>query len=110
MGGLFLLSSLPHPPAIPVEGSDKLAHLALYAGLAGVSLRALAAGRWDRVTTGTCVGAILLAVAYGAADEFHQSFVENRTSEVADLVADAVGAAAAAVGSRVWGILRTNDE
>jgi len=104
MAGLFLLSSWSSPPSLP-EGSDKLAHMALYAGLGVLSLWALADGRAARVRVGVCVGAVLIAVAYGIFDEYHQAFVDGRSSEVADLVADAVGASTAAAGAKLWVIL-----
>ena len=37
--------------------------------------------------------AIVLATLYGAFDEWHQSFVPGRTTDAADLLADAIGAA-----------------
>ena len=45
--------------------------------------------------------AVLLATLYGVTDEGHQWFVPGRTAEVADLVADAVGAAVAT--GLIWG-------
>lgn len=104
MAGLFLLSSWSSPVALP-EGSDKLGHLVLYAGLGAVTLCALADGRAARVSAGACVGAVLIAVAYGAFDEYHQSFVAGRSSDLADLVADAAGASGAAAGLKLWVIL-----
>jgi VanZ family protein len=51
----------------------------------------------------------LIATAYGAIDEFHQSFVPGRSSTVADGIADAAGAALGAwiVGQEIVGRLRT---
>jgi VanZ family protein len=49
--------------------------------------------------------AIVLAIAYGVSDEFHQRFVPGRSSDVYDVLADAEGAAAAALGA--WAILKT---
>ena len=46
----------------------------------------------------------IVAVCYGISDEFHQSFVSGRTSSIADLLADAVGALAGISGS--WLLLR----
>jgi len=41
----------------------------------------------------------------GAFDEYHQSFVAGRSSDLADLVADAAGASGAAAGLKLWVIL-----
>jgi VanZ family protein len=105
MAALFVLSSIPNPPALGRSGSDKLIHAALYAGLGGVTVRALAQGRWYEIRLAHSVGALLIAIVYGAFDELHQSFVAGRESNLGDLAADALGAAAAAVGLWVWGIL-----
>jgi VanZ family protein len=53
--------------------------------------------------------AVLIVVAYGGTDEYHQAFVDGRTSELADVVADATGGVLAVVAARVWVILSTND-
>ena len=110
MGVLFALSSVQNPPPVPGEPSDKLIHGLLYAGLGGVSLRAVVDRRWDRVTARRVIDAVLIAVAYGGFDEFHQSFVSGRQSEFADLSANAAGAAAAAVVLWLWGILRRRNK
>lgn len=91
---LFVLSSqpvLPSPPGI----NDKLAHALSYGLLGVLCLVGLTTGRWDRVTRRRCLVAVLLAVAYGITDEFHQSFVPGRSPDVADLVADGLGASLA---------------
>ncbi len=66
-----------------------------YALLGGLVLRALAMASWDRVSTTSGVSAWVIAVAYGASDEFHQSFVPGRTPAVDDVIADALGAGVA---------------
>lgn len=105
MAGLFALSSVSNPPALPGEPSDKLVHAVLYAGLGSVSLRAVVDRRWSRITARRALDAVLIAVAYGAFDEFHQSFVAGRQSDLADLIADASGAVTSAVALWLWGIL-----
>jgi len=77
---------------------DKVVHGTVY-GLFGVLLaRELSqvTGRWRSV-----VLAIVLAVAFGAADEWHQQFIPGRSSDVADLRWDSIGAA---VGSVLWAL------
>jgi VanZ family protein len=105
MAALFVLSSLSNPPVIPGEPSDKWTHALLYAGLGSVSLRAVVDRRWSHITARRVLDAVLVAVAYGTFDEFHQSFVAGRESDVADVMADTVGAAMAAVALWLWGIL-----
>ena len=50
--------------------------------------------------------AVLIAVAYGVTDEWHQSFVPNRHADPRDLAADAIGACAAAASVKAWDIIR----
>ena len=91
---IFIASSISHPPSLPEIVTDKDLHGGLYGGFALVILRALAK-RWDRVTVLTGLGTVVLVVLYGVSDEFHQSFVPGRTSDIADVVADGIGATAA---------------
>ncbi len=105
MGVLFYLSSPSAPPA-PASVSDKVLHLGAYAGLALVALRALAGGRWQGVTIATLVGCWLIATCYGITDEWHQSWTEGRSPELADAAANAIGAALGAGAAGAWSIIR----
>ncbi|MBB6671118.1 VanZ family protein [Cohnella nanjingensis] len=49
---------------------------------------------------------ILLSIAYGATDEWHQAYVPGRSPDWADLLHDGIGAAAAAVVLVVWRLWR----
>jgi VanZ family protein len=90
---IFIESSISRVPAFPAGFSDKDGHALLYAGLAGLIVRAMSGARWSRVTAGAAAIAVGLAAAYGATDEFHQWFVPGRTADPADWVADVAGAA-----------------
>lgn len=108
MAALFYLSSLSSVPG-PVGAwfTDTVLHMGGYAGLAAVSLRALAEGKWTGVTVGTLSGAWLIATLYGVTDEWHQTFVAGRTAEFRDLVNDGLGALVAVGAAGAWGIMRT---
>jgi VanZ family protein len=105
MAAIFAASSLSNPP-IPSDVPDFSLHEAAYAGLTLVTIRALARGRWSGVTAAVLAGAWTIAVVYGVTDEFHQSFVPNRTPELRDLRSDAIGALLAIAAVRAWGIIR----
>ena len=105
MTAIFVVSGLSDPPA-PSNVPDVSLHEAAYFGLAIVMIRAVAGGTWHGVTLRTLVLAWALATAYGATDEWHQSFVPNRHAELRDLRADAIGAFAAAIVVGAWGIIR----
>jgi VanZ family protein len=102
---IFVVSSLPEAPMPPGVG-DKTGHVAAYAGLALVALRALAGGGWAGVTPGRSGIAIALAIAYGASDEVHQAFVPGRSPDVQDLLADAAGSAVAAGAAWAFAVRR----
>ncbi|MGQ0734092.1 MAG: VanZ family protein [Acidobacteriota bacterium] len=105
MGAIFAASSVSSPPT-PDEIPDVSLHEAAYFGLTLLLIRALARGTWRGVSGAVLVAAWLIAVAYGATDEWHQSFVPQRHAEFGDLAADAIGALAAAVAVGAWGIIR----
>lgn len=97
---IFFLSSQPNPlPFLPqgLLSQDKLLHASEYAVLAALLLAALRGVGVRPVAA--VVLAVLVASAYGASDEFHQSFVPNRTADVLDWVADTLGALAGAIAA-----------
>lgn len=110
MAAIFWFSAQPVLPGVALLpdwlSHDWLHHGAAYAGLAVVTLRAVAAGDWRRVTRATLLAAWAIAVAYGISDEFHQSFVPGRTPDARDLLADAAGAALGLGAVWAWGIIR----
>jgi VanZ family protein len=105
MSAIFAASHMPEPPA-PPDVSDVSLHEAAYFGLTLLLIRAFARGRWSGVTLVTLTIAWVIAVAYGASDEWHQSFVPNRHAELRDLGSDAIGAFAATIVVGAWGIIR----
>ena len=96
MALIFGASSVPGDQ-LPGTVWDKLAHFAVYGLLGLCFLLPLAGGRLSGVTVGRAAAAVLLASVYGISDEMHQSFTPNRSSDVYDVFADAIGAAAAVV-------------
>jgi VanZ family protein len=105
MAAIFVVSSMPSPPA-PPGVSDKTLHAVTYAALALLTLRALADGAWAHVHLGTAVLAWLVATIYGGTDEWHQRFTPGRHADWYDVAANAFGAAAGAGGAWAWGIIR----
>ncbi|MBK9519708.1 MAG: VanZ family protein [Anaeromyxobacter sp.] len=91
---LFWLSDQANPfPWVPgsLWDADKLLHAGAYLVLAAL----LALGLRHATGLGprrAALVAVLLASLYGVSDEVHQSFVPNRTADVADWVADVAGA------------------
>jgi VanZ family protein len=98
------LSDVPGTDGIP----DFYLHTIGYAGLALTTLRATARGRWTGVTVRAAILAWFITTAYGASDEWHQSFTDGRSPEIRDVRNDAIGALAAVGLAGAWGIMKRN--
>ena len=100
MAVIFYLSAQPNLDS-GLGGFDlvvrKLAHFAEYALLCLLYWRALAPGSGPRRAA---LVAFLLASAYAATDEYHQTFVETRNGSLLDWAIDTAGAGAAALWLR----------
>ena len=92
---IFTASGFPAASGPVIPGIDKVVHFAIYGLLATLVCR-LGRG-WS-----AAVWAFLATAAHGGLDEWHQSFVPSRSAEVADLIADALGAAMAVVLYTGW--------
>ena len=94
---LFIGSSLPFNSGLEeVPDSDKVLHAVVYAVLAGLFCRSLEQSGAGRAAA---IVGFLLAVLYGASDEYHQVMVPSRSGTVADWLADSVGAM---LGAAAW--------
>ncbi len=104
MGLIFFLSAQPDLPQAPDPWLELLlkkgAHATVYGVLALLYLRAFRGNSAvdDRLRLLSC----LLVVAYGASDEFHQSFVPQRHPSAVDVLIDASGAMLALLLHRWW--------
>ena len=81
-------------PALTEHVWDKLLQFVEYSVLGWLWYRALRGEGLSWVVA--VVGATLIATAYGASDEWHQSFVPLRDSSVRDWLTDLVGGAVGA--------------
>jgi VanZ family protein len=104
MGAIFYLSAQPDV-SLPTGVDDKAAHYIAYMALGLLVVRALTHGLPARITRGVAVAAMAITIGYGASDEWHQRFVPGRSSEVADLVADSLGAFGAVGLCWAWGMI-----
>ena len=104
MALIFALSSVPGRRMPSTHAWDKAAHFCEYAILGWLLYRALReAGLSPRRAA---VAAAISAAAWGVSDEWHQSFVPNRSVEPADVAADALGASAAAAAAAALDLRR----
>ncbi len=89
---IFVVSAQPNLQSpLTFTNGDKVAHVCEYVLLGLLLVRALRATlRVSRPLFAAMI-AIALVVAVGAGDEFLQSFIPGRTSDIFDLLADVVG-------------------
>jgi VanZ family protein len=106
MALIFFLSSL-HDAPLPPGISDKSGHGLGYIGLSVLLVRAMTGGLWRPVSLRVAVVAIVVTVTFGMSDEIHQLFVAGRSSDVADLAADTVGAWIGTAACWACGIIST---
>lgn len=92
VGAVLVASATLVPSTFGV--SDKLVHLLEFAGLAFLVIRGIAQQFGDHDPIGAMAAGLFFTVGVGALDELTQSFAPLRTSDFADLHADAFGALA----------------
>lgn len=82
---IFVFSSREGLPVSLERGTDKIAHFLAYSVLGYLLARA-------RAVSGVSLVVILVfGLMYAASDEWHQSFVPNRSADLFDWIADALG-------------------
>lgn len=96
--GLFALGRTSYAVGLFSDPWDKAAHVAVFALLTVLLYRAFGArAAWL---------AALLALGVGVADEYHQSFLAGRSSDLKDMIADGIGVAVAVATLRRVGKAR----
>jgi len=94
-GVILLGTSLPGD-AVPVQTGniDKVLHFSIYLVFSFLLTRSIldTATRWRAISI-----ALVVAIAFGAVDEWHQQFIPGRSAEFADWRADSVGALVGAI-------------
>lgn len=93
---IFLASSRAQVASPGISNFDKIAHFSVYGLLATLVCRS---GRGWRGAAAALVAVSL----FGATDEWHQSFVPGRSTELADWMADTLGALTAISLYAGWG-------
>ena|SRR3989338_3072702 len=92
-GIIFSISGIPDVQIpLGIEYSDKVVHIAEYFLEGWLFSRAL--GGTMRLDSKIILAATaIFCLLYGLTDEFHQFFVEGRTSSLVDVLADGIGGA-----------------
>jgi VanZ family protein len=100
LGAILTATSLPGSflPAAHFRFADKAAHFAMYAGLGLLLARAMHdPPRTTRFRV--ILAAFLMVAAVGALDEWHQRYMQQRSTEFADWMADSAGGL---IGALIW--------
>lgn len=96
--GIFYFSSLPQAPFVMTtfQWQDKFFHYFAYLFYgATLALAIHVHGKWNPKKNIPLI--MFMGCCYALSDEFHQSFVPGRTSEIGDIIADCLGIATASV-------------
>ena len=99
---IFVLSGMSRPP-LPAGVQGNILHYPEFALLAFLLARAFHGERTGPPLPKHILWTFVLAVAFGATDEFHQAFVPDRVPDVRDWLNDGIGSAA---GLLLWGAWR----
>ncbi|MCC7202894.1 MAG: VanZ family protein [Nitrospirae bacterium] len=100
---IFAMSSLSSQDvSVPFPYSDKAAHFVVYGLFAFLIFRGIVRTTSNKNYFLISILTVVVAVAYGMSDEFHQSFVPTRESDLRDIVADGTGAIAAVTILYIW--------
>lgn len=96
---IFVQSSYPSPEQLPrFPFSDKLMHAIAYGILGALICRASnSVDQWRHNWGVLVLIGVVASTVYGLSDEWHQSFVDGRSSELSDLIADFAGGLAGSV-------------
>ncbi|MFT6400489.1 MAG: VanZ family protein, partial [Bradymonadia bacterium] len=89
--GAVVLLTATVPPHAPFGLSDKTVHAAEFFGLALLTVRGFSLQFESPPRLPVAIATLMLGIAVGSADELAQSFAPLRTSDFADLSADALG-------------------
>jgi VanZ family protein len=100
---IFWFSSQPSPPDLgpPFPFKRKVEHMVGYAILGSLVMRALRKAHALALPKAAAL-AIVIAAAYAASDEWHQSFVPGRHPLATDVLVDTAGASIAAASYWIY--------
>lgn len=111
VAGVYALSEVspaategpPGAAAVALEVLSNLFHIPLFAGLAWCLLMSLSGGQWNRPASRALYLVVgFTGATYAALDEWHQSFIAQRSASVMDFVLDCLGIAGLLVLHRAW--------
>jgi VanZ family protein len=106
MAATYWGAGVSHLPG-PVAGlSDTVLHMSGYSGMALLTLRATAGGRWSGVTWRAVLLALVIVTIHGMTVEWEQMYIPTRVAEWRDVRNDILGAAIALAPAWAWATMK----
>jgi VanZ family protein len=107
MAAIYYGSAMSTVPGPAASVSDTVLHMSGYAGLAALTLRATARGKWPGVTLAALAMTLLIATVHGLTVEWLQMYVPTRYAEWRDVGNDVLGALAVLIPAWAWSKIRS---
>jgi VanZ family protein len=102
MAAIYYGAAIQQVPGPAARLSDTVLHMAGYAGLAIVTLRATSSGKWSGMTRRAMILAFTIATMHGMSVEVEQMFVPWRLAEWRDVGNDMIGTLAGLALAWAW--------
>ena len=102
MAAIYYGAGMSQVPGPAATLSDTFLHIAGYAGLSALTLRATAGGRWAGVTLQSVAIAFVIAALHGVSVELEQMFIPTRMAEWRDVGNDVLGALVGLLPPWAW--------
>ena len=106
MAAIYYGAGMSQVPGPAASVSDTVLHAAGYAGLAVLTLRATARGRWSGVTARAVVLALIITTLHGLSVEAEQMFIPTRMAEWRDVGNDIIGAVIGVLPIWAWATMK----
>ena len=106
MAAIYYGAGMAAVPSTVASISDTVQHVFGYVVLAVLTLRALAGGRRDGVTTRTVWLALIISTLHGMSVEWEQMYIPTRMAEWRDVGNDVVGASLGLAVAWAWSKIR----
>jgi len=106
MAAIYYGAGMSQVPGPAASVSDTFLHMSGYAGLAVLTLRATANGRWANVTARTVAIALIITTLHGLSVEWEQMYVPSRMAEWRDVGNDILGGLIGLLPAWAWATMK----
>ena len=106
MAAIYWGASAAQVPGPVANVSDTILHMSGYSGLALLTLRATAGGKWSGVVWKSVLLALVIATIHGLSVEWMQMYIPTRMAEWRDVRNDVIGALLVLTPAWAWATMR----